>query len=71
MTQHLTCPVKFCRNESAPGRRTCQGCLIAADRKRYPMRTAYENTKEIARQHGLPFTLTLAEFITIANRRRR
>lgn len=68
MNKHQTCPTKFCRNEIAPGRKICFKCRTAADRKRYPMRAAYHSTKSSARERGVPFSLTLAEFAEFAGR---
>jgi len=56
----MTC--LHCPNEARPSRRKCRACEMRAWRKAHPERAAFDNLRTHARQRGIVFALTLAQF---------
>lgn len=62
------CATPFCRKTARKGRKLCGCCKMAKYRENNPMRAAYQNLKDNAKQRGKIFELTLEQFERFAIR---
>ena len=62
------CPTRGCRNLARRGRTRCCTCRDRAWRERHPAGAAFANLKKHARERGIAFDLSFAEFEAFAAR---
>lgn len=62
------CQTPRCKGAPLGSRKHCQKCRVAAWRASAPMKAAYAGLKSSAKERGIPFELTLAEFSEFAVR---
>lgn len=55
-----------CRKKAQQGRAVCRPCRTIAERERNPVRYSWLNGRKNARHRGIPWSLTLEEYESIA-----
>lgn len=63
MAKAEKCKTKWCRNQKAPNRNICHKCKSRKAVAKYPEKYAFYKLRHNAKRRGVPFELTMDEFI--------